>query len=92
MGTGRTTILYFLFWQLLKPWWGFPGGSAVKNSPANAGDMGFDPWSRNIPWRREWQLTHVFLPRESHGQLCWLESMGSQRFGRDLTANHQQKQ
>ena len=28
---------------------------------------GFDPWVRNILWRRAWQLTPVFLPGESHG-------------------------
>ena len=33
---------------------GFPGGSVVKNPPANAGDAGFDPWVGNIPWRRKW--------------------------------------
>ena len=26
------------------------------------------PWVGKIPWRREWQPTLVFLPRESHGQ------------------------
>jgi len=30
---------------------GFPGGSVVKNLPANAGDVGFDPWVRKILWR-----------------------------------------
>ena len=43
----------------------------VKNLPANAGDArdaGFDPWVRKIPWRREWQLTPVFLTGEFHGQ------------------------
>ena len=25
--------------------WGFPGGSVVKNSPANAGNTGSFPWS-----------------------------------------------
>ena len=25
--------------------WGFPGGSVVKNPPANAGDTGYSPWS-----------------------------------------------
>ena len=30
---------------------------------------GFDPWVGKIPWRREWQPTPVFLPRESHGQM-----------------------
>ena len=29
---------------------------------------GFDPWVRKMPWRRKWQPTLVFLPRESHGQ------------------------
>ena len=27
-----------------------------------------DPWVRQIPWRRAWQHTPVFLPGESHGQ------------------------
>ena len=29
---------------------------------------GFNPWVREIPWRRKWQPTPVFLPGESHGQ------------------------
>ena len=28
----------------------------------------FDPWVGKIPWRREWQPTPVFLPKEFHGQ------------------------
>ena len=43
----------------------------VKKMPANAGHVkrhGFDPWVSKIPWRREWQPTPVFLPREYHGQ------------------------
>ena len=27
-----------------------------------------NPWVGKIPWRRKWQHTPVFLPRESHGQ------------------------
>ena len=48
----------------------FPHGSDGKESSCNAGDLGqiFDPWVREIPWRREWQLTPVLLPGESHGQ------------------------
>ena len=38
---------------------GFPGDSAVKNPPANAGDLG------SIPWRRKCQHTPVFLPGKS---------------------------
>ena len=29
---------------------------------------GFYPWIGKIPWRRAWQSTLVFLPRESYGQ------------------------
>jgi len=28
----------------------------------------FNPWVGKIPWRREWQLTPVFLPGKSHGE------------------------
>ena len=28
----------------------------------------FDPWVGNIPWRRKWQLTSIFLPGKSHEQ------------------------
>ena len=29
---------------------------------------GFNPWVRNIPWKRKWQPTPMFLPGEPHGQ------------------------
>ena len=38
----------------------------VKNPPAKAGDSGFDPWVREIPWRKKWQPTPEFLSGESH--------------------------
>ena len=41
------------------PWW---------LSGEESGRHGFDPWVRNIPWRRKWQPTPVFLPGKSHGQ------------------------
>ena len=44
---------------------GFPGGSEVKASACNAGDL--DSVGR-IPWRRKWQPTPVFLPEKSHGR------------------------
>ena len=28
----------------------------------------FDPWVRKMPWRREWQLTPVFIPGKSQGK------------------------
>ena len=30
-------------------------------------EMGFNPWDGKISWRREWQLSPVFLPGEFHG-------------------------
>ena len=49
------------------------------------GRHGFHPWVGKICWRRAWQPTPVFLPRESP----WtegpgrLQSIGSQRVGHD---------
>jgi len=47
---------------------GFPRGSDGKESPCNAGDLGSIPGLGEIPWRRAWQPTPVFLPGESHEQ------------------------
>ena len=47
---------------------GFPDDSALKNLPANVGDVGSIPESGRFPWRRAWQPTLVILPGESHGQ------------------------
>ena len=44
---------------------GLPAGSAVKNSPANAGDTSSIPGSGRFPGGRKWQPTPVFLPGES---------------------------
>ena len=43
----------------------------VKNS-LSTWETGFDPWVVKIPWRRVWQRTPVFLPRESP----WTEETG----------------
>ena len=47
---------------------GFPGGSEVKASAYNPGDLGSIPGSGRFPWRRKWQPTPVFLPGESYGE------------------------
>ena len=60
---------------------GFPHGLDGKESACNAGDPGFDPWVRKIPWRREWQPTPLFLPGEYHGQT----SVRSQRIRHNWT-------
>ena len=68
---------------------GFPGGSAVKNPPANAGG----PWVGKLPWSRKWQPTALLLPGKAHRQRglagrspqCCKEMVG-----RDLVAKQQQ--
>ena len=39
-----------------------------KESTCQCRRRQFHPWVGKIPWRRAWQPTPVFLPRESHGQ------------------------
>ena len=39
----------------------------VKNLPAMQ-EIRVQSWVREIPWRRKWQPTPVFLPGESHRQ------------------------
>ena len=38
---------------------------------ADIKDTGAIPGSGRTPWRRKWQTTTVFLPREFHGQNPW---------------------
>ena len=51
------------FWSSLLCQSGLPGGSVVKNPPANAGDAGLTPGSG-----RSLQPTPVFLAAKSHEQ------------------------
>ena len=49
----------------------FPGGASDREPACQCRRHkrhGFDPWVEEIPWKRTWQLTSVFLPGESHGQ------------------------
>ena len=46
---------------------GFPGGSMVKNSPANARDAVSIPGSGRSPGKGNGNPP-IFLPEESHGQ------------------------
>ena len=46
---------------------GFPGGSVVKNLPANAGDMGSIPRVGKIPWSRKWHPSTVIFSGKFHG-------------------------
>ena len=52
---------------------GFPGGPSGKEPACQSRRhkrRRLDPWVRKVRWRRVWQSTPVFLPRESHGQRC----------------------
>ena len=70
---------------------GFPGGASGKEPVCQYRRykrLGFDPWVGEVPWRRAWQPTPVFLPGESP----WteepgrLQSMGSKRVRHDWSS------
>ena len=78
------TVKSIIFQKNMSNLWGFPGGIAVKNMPANVPDMGSIPGSgRSL---EEEMATHCII-------LAWripwtedpggLQSMGSQRAGHD---------
>ena len=48
--------------------WSFPGGTSGKEPTCQCKRQGFDSWVGEIPWRRKWQSTSVFLPGKFHGQ------------------------
>ena len=67
---------------------GFPGGASGKEPACQCRrlrDSEFSPWVEKIPWRRKWQPTPEFLPRESPWteEPGGLQSMGSQTVGQD---------
>ena len=47
---------------------GLPRWLSGNESACQCSRCEFDPRVRNIPRRRKWQPTPVFLPRKSHGQ------------------------
>ena len=64
--------------------WDFPGGSVVKNPPANAGDTGIQPLGQEDPLEEEMAIHSNILaqkiPRTKEPGR-WF--MGSQRAGHD---------
>ena len=52
----------------------------------------FSPWVRNIPWRRKWQPTPVFLPGTFHGQrsLAGSSPWGCKIAGHNLPTKQQE--
>ena len=74
--TGRPSMLRFMGLQRVRHKWETElnwicraslVAQMAKNLPAMQ-ETQVNPWVRMIPWRREWQTTPVFLPREFHGQ------------------------
>ena len=63
-------------WQV-----GLPRWNSGRESARQRRRQQFDPWVGQIPWRRNWQPTPVFLPGESHGQrsLVGCSSCGPQK-------------
>ena len=59
---------------LLNKYPGFPGGASAKEPACQCRRhkrCGFYPWFGKIPWRRAWQPTPVFLPREPMDRGAW---------------------
>ena len=74
--------------------WGFPGGSAVKNLPVNAGDTVRQdtdsiPGSRRSPRKGNGNQLQDSCP-ENIMEPGRLQSMGSQRVGHNLATEQQQ--
>ena len=49
----------------------FQGGASSKEPACQyrrQKKYGFNPWVREIPWRKVWQPTLILLPGECHGQ------------------------
>ena len=49
------------------PWW------LSEESTCQSRRCGFEPWVREIPWRRKWQHTPVFLSVDSQDRGSWWE-------------------
>ena len=66
--------------QIIKLLWqqkGFPGGSVVKKLSAMQ-ETRVQSLSQEMPWRKKWQPTPVFLPRKSYGEVSLAGCPGSQ--------------
>ena len=50
---------------------GLPRWCSVEESACQCRRRGFDPWVRKIPWRRKWQPTPVFVPKNPMDRGAW---------------------
>ena len=88
----RTALDLCLLNALLFKWkylntGGFPGGSVVKNTPANTGDMSLI-LDREDPLEKETVTHSSILPGKSYGQrsLVGYSPWGQKRVGHELAA------
>ena len=70
---------------------GFLGGSVVRTAHQcrSYRKFGFDPYVRNIPWRRQWQTIPVFWPGKFHRQGAWWVTVQRVAKELDITENTQ---
>ena len=87
-------IVFYLYilWYLIflsfmiegLPWW-----VSDKESACQCRRLRFDPWVGNIPWRRKWQPTPVFMPGEFRQRsLTGCSPQGCKRVRHDLATDH----
>ena len=74
-------------------YWGFPGGANGKEPACQCRRfkrLELDTWVGKIPWRRVWQPTPVYLPRESPRteEPGRPQSLESQRVRHDWATKH----
>ena len=86
-------LLLYLFYLLSNKYiLGFPGGSVIKNLPANARDVGLIPWLVRYPGEENGNLLqYSCLPGKSHGQrsLEGYSPWGHKRIGHGLATKQQ---
>ena len=66
----------------------FPGGTGGKEPICQCRrhkSHGFDPWVSEIPWRKAWKPTPLFLPRQFP---CTKEAGGLQFTGLHRVGHH----
>ena len=75
MGAGLTTL------NVKSNQLAFPGGSVVKNLPANAGDTGLtpDPVRSHMPWSNKAPGHNYWSPRALEPKLCNKRSHGNKK-------------
>ena len=89
--------------NLLKLIWstqssGFPGGAGGTESASQCRRherCEFDPWVRERPWSKKWQLIPAFLSGKFHEQRSlegYCQSMGSQRIRYNWALTYKQTQ